>query len=48
MIKKTIKNLFKNKIFDYKKIKFNPSDRPQNLNVKKYLKIVNEYEALGS
>ena len=48
MIKKPIQNLFKNNIFDYEKIGISPSDRPQNLNVKKYLKIVNEYEALGS
>ena len=48
MIKKPIHNLFKNNIFDYEKIGISPSDRPQNLNVKKYLKIVNEYEALGS
>ena len=32
--------------FDYKKFNINPSDRPQNLNVDKYLKIVNEYENL--
>ena len=48
MIKKPIQNLFKNNIFDYKKIGISPSDRPQNLNVNKYLEIVNEYEALGS
>ena len=30
----------------YKKFNINPSDRPQNLNVDKYLKIVNEYENL--
>ena len=48
MIKKPIQNLFKNNIFDYKKIGVNPSDRPQNLNVNIYLKIVNEYEALRS
>ena len=48
MIKKPIQNLFKDHIFDYKKIGINPSDRPQNLNVNKYLKIVNEYEALRS
>ena len=48
MIKKPIQNLFKNHIFDYKKIEISPSDRPQNLNVNKYLKIVNEYEALRS
>ena len=48
MIKKPIQNLFKNHIFDYKKFGISPSDRPQNLNVNKYLKIVNEYEALRS
>ena len=46
MIKKPIQNLFKNNIFDYRKIGINPSDRPQNLNLSKYLKIVDEYEAL--
>ena len=44
MIKKPINILFKNLRFDYKKFNINPSDRPQNLNVEKYLKIVNEYE----
>ena len=44
MIKKPINILFKNLRFDYKKFNINPSDRPQNLNVDKYLKIVNEYE----
>ena len=48
MIKKPFQNLFKDHIFDYKKIGVSPSDRPQNLNVNKYLKIVNEYEALRS
>ena len=48
MIKKPIQNLFKNNIFDYRKIGINPSDRPQNLNLNKYLKIVDEYEALRS
>ena len=46
MIKKPINILFKNLKFDYKKFNINPSDRPQNLNVEKYLKIVNEYENL--
>ena len=46
MIKKPINILFKNLKFDYKKFNINPSDRPQNLNVDKYLKIVNEYENL--
>ena len=44
MIKKPINILFKKLNFDYKKFNINPSDRPQNLNVDKYLKIVNEYE----
>ena len=46
MIKKPINILFKNLNFDYKKLNINPSDRPQNLNVDKYLKIVSEYENL--
>ncbi len=46
MIKKPINILFKNLKFDYRKFNINPSDRPQNLNVDKYLKIVNEYENL--
>ena len=46
MIKKPINVLFKNLKFDYKKFDINPSDRPQNLNIDKYLKIVNEYENL--
>ena len=46
MIKKPINILFKNLRFDYKKLNINPSDRPQNLTVDKYLKIVNEYEDL--
>ena len=46
MIKKPINILFKNLKFDYKKFNINPSDRPQNLDVDKYLKIVNEYENL--
>ena len=48
MIKKPIQFLFKDHRFDYNKIDARPGDRPQNLNVSKYLKIVNEYEALGS
>ncbi len=48
MIKKPINILFKNLKFDYKKFNINPSDRPQNLNVDKYLKIANEYENLKS
>ena len=48
MIKKPINILFKKFKFDYKKFNINPSDRPQNLNVDKYLKIVNEYENLRS
>ncbi len=47
MIKNPIKVLFNNK-FDYSKISINPSDRPQNINVKKYLEIVKEYESLGN
>ena len=46
MIKKPIQLLFKNYKFNYMKIKVNPSDRPQNLSVEKYLKIVDEYESL--
>ena len=46
MIKKPINILFKNLRFDFKKFNINPSDRPQNLNVEKYLKIVSEYENL--
>ncbi len=46
MIKKPINNLFKNTKFDYKKFNIKPSDRPQNINVNKYLKIVNEFESL--
>ena len=48
MIKKPISILFKNFQFNYKKFNVKPSDRPQNLDVSKYLKIVNEYESLGS
>ncbi len=48
MIKKPINFLFKNFKFDYKKFNIDPSDRPQNIDVNSYLKIVNEYESLGS
>ncbi len=47
MIKKPISLLFKKSKFDYKKLNINPSDRPQNINIDKYLEIVNEFEALG-
>ena len=40
---KPIKILFKIE-FDYKKFNINPTDRPQNIDVNKYLKIVSEYE----
>ena len=46
MINKPINILFKNFHFDYKKFNLHPSDRPQNVDISKYLKIVNEYEAL--
>ena len=48
MIKKPISFLFKDSQFDYKKFNVDPSDRPQNIDVDKYLKIVNEYEYLRS
>ena len=48
MIKKPINILFKDFQFDYKKLDIKPSDRPQNLNLEKYLGIVNEYETLRS
>ena len=48
MIKKPINILFKNFEFNYKKFNIKPSDRPQNIDVNKYLEIVNEYEALRS
>ena len=48
MVKKPINILFKNYRFDYKKFNINPSDRPQNIDIKKFLKIVSEYESLGS
>ena len=47
MIKKPINILFKKFKFDYKKLNINPFDRPQNIDVGKYLKIVNEYESSG-
>ena len=47
MIKKPINILFKKYKFDYKKFNINPTDRPQNIDIVKYLKIVNEYESLG-
>ena len=48
MIKKPISILFKNYQFNYKKFNIKPTDRPQNINVDKYLQIVSEYEALGN
>ena len=48
MIKKPINILFKKFQFNYKKFNIKPSDRPQNIDVNKYLEIVNEYETLGS
>ena len=48
MIKKPINILFKNFQFNYKKFNVKPSDRPQNIDVNKYLKIVDEYESLGN
>ena len=47
MIKKPINILFKNFQFNYKKFNIKPSDRPQNIDVNKYLKIVNEKKDLG-
>ncbi len=46
MIKKPINILFKESQFNYEKFGINPHDRPQNIDVKKYLEIVNEYESL--
>ena len=46
MIKKPIKILFKNSDFNYKSFDLKPSDRPQNISVDKYLKIVKKYETL--
>ena len=48
MINKPINILFKKFHFDYKKFNLHPSDRPQNVDINKYLRIVNEYESLGS
>tara|TARA_A100001015_G_C14956482_1_gene699006 strand:+ start:162 stop:947 length:786 start_codon:yes stop_codon:yes gene_type:complete len=48
MIKKPLNILFKNFQFDYNKFNIKPSDRPQNIDVVEYLRIVNEYEKLGS
>ena len=48
MINKPINILFKKFKFDYKKLNLHPSDRPQNVDINKYLKIVNEYESLGN
>ena len=48
MIKKPINILFKNFQFNYEKFNIKPSDRPQNIDVNKYLEIVNEYETLRS
>ena len=48
MINKPINILFKKLQFDYKKFNLQPSDRPQNIDIDKYLRIVNEYESLGS
>ena len=48
MIKKPINILFRNFQFNYKKFDVKPSDRPQNIDVNKYLMIVDEYETLGS
>jgi len=47
MIKKPINILFKNFQFDYVKFKIKPSDRPQNIDINNYLRIVDEYETLG-
>ncbi len=46
MIKKPINILFKSFQFDYEKFNIRPSDRPQNIDVDKYLEIVSEYESL--
>ena len=48
MIKKPINILFENSGFNYKKFDIQPTDRPQNVDINKYLKIVNEYESLRS
>ncbi len=47
MVKRPINILFKKYKFDYKRLNINPTDRPQNIDISKYLKIVNEYESLG-
>ena len=48
MIKKPVSILFKDYKFDFKRFDIEPSDRPQNIDVNKYLKIVSEYESLGN
>ena len=48
MINKPINILFKKLKFDYKKFNLHPSYRPQNIDISSYLKIVKEYESLGS
>ena len=48
MIKKPINILFKKVPFNYKKFSVSPSDRPQNIDINKYLRIVIEYENLGN
>ncbi len=48
MIKRPINILFENSRFDYKKFDIQPTDRPQNIDINKYLKIVKEYESLRS
>ena len=48
MIKKPISILFKNFQFDYKKFNIKPTDRPQNIDIDIYFKIVSEYESLRS
>ena len=48
MIKRPINILFENSRFNYKKFDIQPTDRPQNIDINKYLKIVKEYESLRS
>ena len=48
MINKPINVLFKKFHFNYEKFNLHPSDRPQNVDISKYLRIVDEYESLGS
>tara|TARA_B100001287_G_C22570878_1_gene476166 strand:+ start:104 stop:889 length:786 start_codon:yes stop_codon:yes gene_type:complete len=48
MINKPINILFKKLEFNYKKFNLHPSYRPQNIDISNYLKIVKEYESLGS